>query len=178
MINCRKCRYAYNFKKGAELIDTFVTLKDINKFIVNILNDKFKVIADFSLKDLKSNKNFKKLDAHLKEQVLSIYNLTSNNISNKGLFVCSNCNFTEFINSNVILLEDKFTKSTRKNQTYNSVLRCNDKTLPRTKDYICPNKECASHTDFTNKEAVFYRDKATMNLTYMCCSCKQYWNIS
>ena len=32
------------------------------------------------------------------------------------------------------------------------------------------------HKDLLNKEAVFYREKDKMNLTWMCCTCKTYWS--
>ena len=48
--------------------------------------------------------------------------------------------------------------------------RINDPTLPRTKDFICPNSKCISNTKKTdkevliNKEAVFYRPTKEYNI--------------
>ena len=47
-------------------------------------------------------------------------------------------------------------------------LRANDNTLPRTKDFICPNKKCDSkNVNDKSREAIFYRpDSNKYNLKY------------
>ena len=51
-----------------------------------------------------------------------------------------------------------------------------DLTLPRTKDYICPNNKCDSHKNFVEKEAIFYRPfKNSYNLKYVCGQCMTSW---
>ena len=52
-----------------------------------------------------------------------------------------------------------------------------DNTLPRTKDYICPNTKCESHKNI-NKEAIFYRpDKNSYRLEYQCAACRIKWDV-
>ena len=54
-----------------------------------------------------------------------------------------------------------------------------DKTLPHTRDYICYNKECSSHKDFSKRDAVWFRPIATSYSTYYgCTACSTVWNIS
>ena len=176
MQNCDNCGFYFNFKKGSEILDKFEKISDIKMFIESILQNNHKMIADFKLDELKKNTIFKKLGNEEKEKVLLLYNLTTNNLNNRGLLSCSNCSFIKFINQGTILLEDIYTKSKKKDNVYNSSLRTEDKTLPRTKDFMCPNKSCKSHKDLLNKEAVFYREKNKMKLTWMCCTCKEYWS--
>ena len=175
MQNCDNCGYYFNFKKGGEVVDKFEKISDIKVFIQYTLQNNNKIIGNFKLDEIKKNSKFKSLGKDEKEKVLLLYKLTNSNLNNRGLLSCSNCNFIKFIPQGTILLEDRYTKSKKKDSVYNSSLRTNDKTLPRTKDFICPNKSCKSHKDLINKEAVFYREKDKMNLTWMCCTCKTYW---
>ena len=175
MQNCDNCGFYFNFKKGGEILDLFEKITDIKLFIQYILQNNNKIIANFKLDELKKNNNFKKLNKEEQNKVLLLFNLTNTNLNNRGLLSCSNCNFVKFIPQGTILLEDRYTKSKKKDNVYNSSLRTKDKTLPRTKDFVCPNKSCKSHKDLLNKEAVFYREKDKMNLTWMCCTCETYW---
>ena len=57
--------------------------------------------------------------------------------------------------------------------------KLNDHTLPRTKDYICPNKKCSASKNDSAKEAIFYRPyKNSYNLKYVCGLCKSSWLTS
>lgn len=58
----------------------------------------------------------------------------------------------------------------------------NDQTLPRSKDYICPNLKCKSHDEkeFKNKECAWYRtDKNGVNYytNYICGMCFKEWRV-
>ena len=57
----------------------------------------------------------------------------------------------------------------------NPLLKVNDPTLLRTRDYICKNKNCPTQKDKTNAEATFFRTKTSFQLTYVCCVCKTSW---
>ena len=58
-------------------------------------------------------------------------------------------------------MNNKLPKKDNNNDYYEDLsiinTRLNDFTLPRTKDFICPNKNCISHKNNLDKEAVFYR---------------------
>ena len=53
-----------------------------------------------------------------------------------------------------------------------------DKTTPRTKDFICPNKQCITNSKKkVDKEAIFFRpDPKSYKLIYICISCSQKWS--
>ena len=55
--------------------------------------------------------------------------------------------------------------------------KCNDPTLPRTKDYICHNAKCISHKNLENKEAIFFREGKSYITRYVCCNCHSNWVI-
>lgn len=49
-------------------------------------------------------------------------------------------------------------------------------TLPRTKKKVCPNEACVSRKDPTLQEAIFYNEKNTVKLTFLCVHCLSSWN--
>jgi hypothetical protein len=64
------------------------------------------------------------------------------------------------------------------NITFDNIdLIINNPILPRTKNYICQNKDCISHQDLDNKKAIIYRVKETFNTFYICCNCKFVWSV-
>ena len=53
-----------------------------------------------------------------------------------------------------------------------------DNTLPRTNIKDCPNRKCLSYNNPSKREAVFYPDKKTRELNYVCCHCYTTWKLS
>lgn len=49
-------------------------------------------------------------------------------------------------------------------------------TYMRTRNYLCPNKECLSYTDLSKREAIILRLGDTFKVTYICTACKTIWN--
>lgn len=93
-------------------------------------------------------------------------------IGNKPSYECNLCKNVEEIASGAVIYENK---RSRKLNTASDEVLINTPTLRRTKDYICPNKECGSHSpaQATSKEAVFYRTSAhSFEIEYLCTTCK------
>jgi hypothetical protein len=91
--------------------------------------------------------------------------------THQAYFKCNNCGYYENIPSGTPI----YTKST---QPVTLVIEknddlINDKTLPCTKKYVCPNDKCESHTNNNIKEAVFF--KRNHYVTYICKVCKTYF---
>jgi len=178
MISCNKCGYGFNFKKASEIIDDFELIKEPVNFIENVLQENNKIVCDFNLSQLTKNKVFQKLDNNQKTKIKNMYKFTNENLESRGLLVCSNCFFVKFIEPNQILLEDTFVSSVKNDNIFHTELRTKDKTLPRTREYTCINKNCVSHKNPSLREAVIYRKRNTMITYYMCCACNEYWKIS
>jgi hypothetical protein len=53
-----------------------------------------------------------------------------------------------------------------------------DPSLPRTKNKQCPNDTCPSRDDASKQEAVFFPERKTLRLTYVCCVCSTEWKYS
>ena len=52
-------------------------------------------------------------------------------------------------------------------------LYLNNPILPRTKLYVCRNKNCNTHKNPQLKKAIFFKENN--NLRYICSVCKTYW---
>jgi hypothetical protein len=93
---------------------------------------------------------------------------------------CTNCSTTYFLEPGTVIDSINFEKSAASNDD-DSKIRLNDPTLPRTKDFICPNSKCVTNVKsddinvLVNKEAVFYRSGKEYNIKYICCECNTQW---
>jgi hypothetical protein len=92
---------------------------------------------------------------------------------------CSNCGSSFFLQPETIIYSINYENSNIliDDDTH---IKCNDLTLPRTKDFICPNPKCINNTDSSDnilmeKEAVFFRNSTEYNLKYICCQCHFQW---
>ena len=99
-----------------------------------------------------------------------------NDSKNKIYLVCNNCNYIDNLPPKTVIFKDSISEKSSEDLRILD-LRINDKTLPRTKDYICPNAKCASHKNDSNKEAIFFRPiENSYTLKYLCTICKTSWN--
>jgi acetone carboxylase gamma subunit len=179
MYFCPKCNFLLDITKkvpGQNIneissVDEFIQ-KSLNNDLDNIVKIKF------SSNDLSKSNTYKKLSIEEQELVNNKYDIyTKDNIVN-AYFYCDNCNYNTKLEAGTIIFK---TSTTENAEEDNSVLlsRVLDKTLPRTKDFICPNTKCDTNKKLNSKdrEAVFYRPNSnSYNLKYVCCTCKTSWN--
>ena len=51
-----------------------------------------------------------------------------------------------------------------------------DPTLPRINNILCPNSECSTNKDNTEREIIYIRyDDANMKYVYLCSTCDTVW---
>ena len=93
------------------------------------------------------------------------------------VFLCTHCGSSYVIQSGTILYNINLDMKSKMADEDDIELKCQDPILPRTKDYICPNKSCKSLKNTVEKEAVFYRSGGGYNLKYICCVCKTQWAV-
>jgi hypothetical protein len=64
-------------------------------------------------------------------------------------------------------------------QNYDLQFKILDPTLPRTKDFICPNTSCESNSesklDTVDREAVIFRENKSFITRYVCTTCLSDW---
>jgi len=129
-----------------------------------------------SLKD-KLIQKFKKTPEKV-EELIKNYDVISSKKNNFDVYlICNNCNSIYNINPKSIILTTSLEETSSQFKEVNLDYKCQDPTLPRTKDYICQNNKCTTHKDLENKEAVFFRESKGYLTKYVCCICKTGWVI-
>ncbi len=177
MFFCPKCNYALNITKDIKKDEEGISVDDFIDTIVE--GDIVEGNLQFSFDQLKKSGKYKKLSVALKKKVTGLYKKLSKpaQVGTGAFFVCDKCGYTSTVQKGTMIYKKGYNKKITVKTDEDYQLKCADPTLPRTKDYICKNKQCASHKDLVNKEAVFYRAKDEFNLTYVCCMCYTGWVI-
>lgn len=88
---------------------------------------------------------------------------------------CRNCGFEEARQENKIDLL-KFDYETSYKNIYPEEI-INDLTYPRTRAVKCPNHDCECNDEVSGvlREVLFFRQKNSLKLTYICVICKTMW---
>lgn len=99
-------------------------------------------------------------------------------LSLKGFYKCQHCGYQQEIEKHKLIIKkskQSATLSLEKPQYKNMIY---DETLPRSKNYICPNGNCKSHQPKyqTEKEMVWFKPKMNdYTNIYVCCLCQTVW---
>jgi hypothetical protein len=176
---CNKCKFSLTIQKSTE---TKITKINNPTELINALNSD--IYNDIELKLSKEvlDNFLSKKKQQEKTRILEYYNKISNSnkVIHKYILKCTTCGENYYLHPETIIFSLSFNK---KNSTFNDSdmdLKIYDPTLPRTKDYICPNNNCETNKknfNTVNKEAVFYRALGGYNLKYACVNCKTSWLI-
>ena len=177
MYFCPSCSYSYDITKSSTTVskDSRIEILKMTEAIkiYDENKDMSKYIALFNRDDTSKNKKYQKFDD--KQKV--IFNQIFDALTSSGAeFKCNNCNNIQPITSTVLLynlnMENKnnLTKTIEENEFI-----CNDPILPRTHDYTCKNPNCITHKDITLKESVFYKEKNSFKVNYICTVCYFSW---
>lgn len=182
---CKKCNYVLNItkkqlsedEKNHYKISTVEAFLNYVKYNITEANQTVEMKIDReSLKEKlasKFKKNPEKVDELIKQ-----YDVISSKKNNFDVYlICNNCNSAYNINPKTVILTTNMEETGVKFKEVNYDFKCQDPTLPRTKDYICHNNKCSSHKDLENKEAVFFREGKGYLTRYLCCNCKTSWLI-
>lgn len=178
MYFCPKCNYSFDISKSTniEINEEKQYLKKVNDAI-KIFEDKHSLNdykAEFKKEDLEKNSKYKKLSNQDKEKFEVLFQTSS---ITGAQFKCNNCSFTKEITETVLLYELDLTDKTDKITSIDeNKLFCANPMLPRTHDYICKNILCTTNKDSKlKKEAVFFRDKNSFKINYICTICFYNW---
>lgn len=161
------------------------TLSDTN--IDDVLNgsDIEFDLKNFNINDLNKNPTFNKLTNNQKTLIInrilekipkSKQHKHTENIGEKeSYFYCKSCGYNEKIPDKQFI----FSRGNEKKDdfyNYRFVNYVNDPIIPRSKNYNCINDKCPTHTNPSLKLAIFYRQKDSYNVRYICTVCNYYWN--
>jgi hypothetical protein len=176
---CNKCSYIFDIAESSD-----VSQKDNRKSISKI-NDIFTLLEEkadlsnykISIKkdELLKNKKYQKLDDNEKNIIDNLFK----EFKIYGCeFKCNNCNNNKQITETTLLFQlNTNNKKDHINSIEENKLITTNPLLPRTKDYTCKNNDCKTHKAKSNKEkeAVFYRDKNSYKVNYICSICYYKW---
>ena len=183
---CKHCNYVLNISKSPINNDNKITytIETVDQYINYLKNASTEINHDVELKIdyeilkgklmTKFKKNTKKVD----ELLLSYEGLKNKNSQDTSIyFICQNCNSSFEIEPRTIILSTNYDVSNQKIQQHDFSFKIMDPTLPRTKDYICPKKECESHKPENNvtREAVIFRESSSFITRYVCTMCLTDW---
>lgn len=111
------------------------------------------------------------------KEVSKIQNKVSS-LSNKAYFKCSNCGYAQEIEPGTQILSRAPEKSTSDHiidpSKYKNMIY--DEAVPHTRNYICPNKSCKSHTDHSVREAIWFKpNRYSYTIINVCKACQTAW---
>jgi len=178
MYFCPNCNYLFDISKS-NTIESNENKKSIKKvtdaiklFESNTPFNDYK--SEFTIDELNKNIKFKKYSDQDKKKFDILFQ--TNNIIGVE-FKCYNCNFSKGITESVILYQYEI--DNKKDKIINiedNELMCQNPILPRTHDYNCKNTLCPTiNNNKLKKEAVFFRDKESYKINYICCICYHNW---
>lgn len=140
-------------------------------------------VKNIDLNEMVKVPAYKKLQAKQKEAVYNIISdlqpkKNNNNediiMESKAYFECTNCGFVEPVKDGTLIIR-KMKDTTIGEDFTNYKELIHAKELPITRAYVCPNKQCKSHTDLEQREAVLFRSSHSLKINYVCRSCTAHW---
>ena len=91
-------------------------------------------------------------------------------------FKCDNCNYSKQIIETTLLYQITMDNKLEKIYTLDeNELITKDPLLPHTRDYICKNPSCITHKNNDIKNYIFYKEKNSYKVNYICCVCYYNW---
>ena len=177
MYFCPNCSYSFDIVKSVNLSvkDPRIQIVKLNEGIklYEENKDMSKYVAIFNRDETSKNKKYQKLDDKQK----AIFNQIFDAITSTGAeFKCNNCNNIQPIKSTILLYNlNMEEKNTSVRTLEENEFICNDPILPRTHDYTCKNPNCITHKDIKRKESVFYKEKNSFKVNYICTVCYFSW---
>jgi len=176
---CNKCHFSLTIRKTTDNVKTVKI--DYGDELVSAYNQNDNINYDVKISESELNtylSKTKKLKENQKKDIIEFYKKIQNNYISKYILKCTLCGENYRLEPETIIYSLNLKKE---NLSFNDDyidLKLYDPTLPRTKDYICVNKDCETNSkgfDLNNKEAVFYRANRSYSLKYACLNCKTSW---
>ena len=182
MYNCQNCAYALTITKMTTAIQgNIIAITDPSEFIKIYVNRRKKVTErilnvdtalelNFELNSLVQQLQKSNIKDDIATTIIEKFNIIKKNMKpNTFCLECTKCNEV-FVLPSGIISSIKVTKILKIGAVENPAEIITDLTLERTKDFICPNKECDKNTSLLNKEAVYYRPTPEEYITKLICA--------
>lgn len=161
-----------------EIIDKIINQQKLDK------ND----FQNMSIDEITKSNPYKKLNAKDKEFVFNAIqdNLNTNkekkmiedkSIKSKSLmhFICKNCGYHEPIKNGTMIISKSDIKTNVSENKVNASDYIKVKYFPKTRNYLCPNKNCESIKNTEKRSAIFFREPNGFRVRYICETCEEQW---
>lgn len=170
---CPKCTFVLNLQKNIERKE----ITNLEELILILLENKDNIKTSIKFSSITDSKTFKELNEQEKNIVKTNYNFFTS-LNKVGFYKCNNCGYFENIKNGTVLIDNESNYEHKPSSDLFLKLQKNNPILPRTKDYICLNKECETNTkNSKDREAVFYRIGNSYQIKYLCCICNNEWIV-
>ena len=173
---CPECFNMLDYTKSSSPTQNITQIASVNDAIKIYENntDFAYYRATFSKSELENNKKYLKYPKDAQNK----FNVLFNNINITAEYKCNNCNFTKPINETIRLYTSNSEPITNKlMHSQDNELICNNPILPHTHDYNCKNIDCITHSQPELKDSIFYKDRLSYKIKYVCCVCKHNWSM-
>jgi hypothetical protein len=177
MYFCPNCSYSFDIVKSSQVSSQKDTRIEVEKLAEALKKfeageDISKYVAKFSRDETNKNKKYQKLEDADKIKFNQIFE----EITSSGAeFRCNNCNNIKPISETILLYNISMEDKTKMRTLEENEFICQDPILPRTQDYDCKNPSCITHKQIHKKEAVFFKEKDSFKVNYICCVCFFSW---
>lgn len=106
-----------------------------------------------------------------------VNNTNNKNTQSTVFFKCTICDYLEeILDGALIISKTNLNLTSDYRNKNNDIEMINDKTLPHTRNYVCPNKSCNSHDDHSVRDAVWFKpSQNNYAIKMICISCKTIW---
>lgn len=178
MYFCPNCSYLFDISKSSTGSTEIDSRKELTKIaeVFKKLDDNEDLSnykASFSKDDLTKNKRYQKLKDESKIKINEIFNEI---VTSGAEFKCDNCNFIKPIIETTLLYQiNNDVKIIKNKKLEENELICKDPLFPHTQNYTCKNPNCSTHKNPLTKDSVFYKERNSYKLTYICCVCYYNW---
>jgi hypothetical protein len=177
MYFCPSCSYSFDIVKSSQSSsqkDTRVSIEKLSEALKKFEagEDMSKFVAQFSREETNKNKKYQKLDDNEKVKFNQIFEEV---LSSGAEFKCNNCNNIQPIKETILLYNINMEEKSKIRTLEENEFICKDPILPRTHDYNCKNPNCITHKDKSKKESVFFKEKNSFKVNYICTVCFYSW---
>lgn len=140
-----------------------------------LIDDELKSI---DIKDMVKNEYYKKMakKGEIKKRIIDMIDDMGNSDSNKNAYmICKKCSFSKIIESGFCIVSKSQDGSISYHDYINESFYRNKihiSTMPYTRNFNCPNKECPVYVKKISPEAIFFRKNSeSYEIIYVCKRC-------
>ena len=181
---CPNCDHVLDISRSIKMqnVDVKPSLENFDNILKKIDNDEHlskSEILSVDVKELLKSEQYKQYQkkGKVKKQLIDVVDELQSSDENVGAYlVCSNCMYSEPIKQGLLI----YTKNPEKEAAYHESENINvyrnysfQKTIPRTRNFVCPNKDCLSHMKSGGEptEACFFRKPNSYEIVMVCTLC-------